>query len=119
MPKQNQNNYYKINDTRTSAVVNNIERLEKKLRLNPSDIATWFLLGEEYFKLGDYQKTLAACQIVLQKNPSYAKALALLGLVYENSGERLKAMGYYARALDISPNNRLAKEHLSNLYCNP
>jgi tetratricopeptide (TPR) repeat protein len=51
----------------------------------------------------------------LRVNPHYLPALVNLGNLYEQCGDRERALGAYERALEIDPTNALALSRLPNL----
>jgi tetratricopeptide (TPR) repeat protein len=63
--------------------------------------------------LGKAEKTLKRVALI---DPKFAEARRVLGLVYLESGERGKAAGQYAYALDLRPGYYAAQAGLAKLY---
>ncbi|MEH2244639.1 tetratricopeptide repeat protein [Nostoc sp.] len=69
----------------------------------PDFAEAWNRRAFLYYSIGDYQKSLADCQIVVQINPIHFGALHGMGLCYAALGEYGQAIGAFQRALEIQP----------------
>ncbi len=67
----------------------------------------------EYFKQGDYKRTIDNCQQVLKIKPDDIKALLLIGRAYLKDGNYEVAIGFLERAYN---KNRSVAKFLSNAY---
>ncbi|WP_096598165.1 tetratricopeptide repeat protein [Calothrix sp. NIES-2100] len=56
-----------------------------------------------YYSIGDYQKSLADCQMVVNLNPVHFGALHGMGLCYAALGKYREAIQAFQRALTIQP----------------
>ncbi|MEH1833473.1 MAG: tetratricopeptide repeat protein [Nostoc sp.] len=69
----------------------------------PDFAEAWNRRAFLYYSIGDYQKSLADCQIVVQINPIHFGALHGMGLCYAALGEYGQAIQAFQRALEIQP----------------
>lgn len=71
-----------------------------------------------YLSIADYKSAEEACLVFISQYPQKCFAYALLGKIYENSGDLLKAIQIYKKGLENNPNCyklyfRLAKDYFS------
>lgn len=64
----------------------------------------WNKRATVYFAVGDFERSLADCAEVLERNPVHFGALAGCGRIYLQTGEYEKALDYFKRALAVNPN---------------
>ncbi|MEH2049776.1 tetratricopeptide repeat protein [Nostoc sp.] len=69
----------------------------------PDFAEAWNRRAFLYYSVGDYQKSLADCQMVIQINPIHFGALHGMGLCYAALGEYSQAIRAFQRALEIQP----------------
>ena len=69
----------------------------------PDFAEAWNRRAFLYYSIGDYQKSLADCQIVVQINPIHFGALHGMGLCYAALGEYSEAIKAFKAALEIQP----------------
>ncbi|MCC5599995.1 tetratricopeptide repeat protein [Nostoc sp. CHAB 5784] len=69
----------------------------------PDFAEAWNRRAFLYYSIGDYQKSLADCQMVVQINPIHFGALHGMGLCYAALGEYSKAIKAFKGALEIQP----------------
>ncbi len=69
----------------------------------PDFAEAWNRRAFLYYSIGDYQKSLADCQMVVQINPIHFGALHGMGLCYAALGEYGEAIRAFKRALEIQP----------------
>ncbi|MEH2234854.1 tetratricopeptide repeat protein [Nostoc sp.] len=69
----------------------------------PDFAEAWNRRAFLYYSIGDYQKSLADCQMVVQINPIHFGALHGMGLCYAALGEYGEAIQAFRRALEIQP----------------
>ncbi|BDI15997.1 tetratricopeptide repeat protein [Nostoc flagelliforme FACHB-838] len=69
----------------------------------PDFAEAWNRRAFLYYSIGDYQKSLADCQMVVQINPIHFGALHGMGLCYAALGEYGQAIRAFQRALEIQP----------------
>ncbi|MEH1892732.1 MAG: tetratricopeptide repeat protein [Nostoc sp.] len=69
----------------------------------PDFAEAWNRRGFLYYSIGDYQKSLADCQMVVQINPIHFGALHGMGLCYAALGEYGEAIKAFQQALEIQP----------------
>lgn len=64
----------------------------------------------------DYDKSIQECAAVLQANPNFVVAHAVLGMAYEGKGATASAVTEFTRALDLSNQNLTYKTYLARAY---
>jgi tetratricopeptide (TPR) repeat protein len=69
----------------------------------PDFAEAWNRRAFLYYSIGNYQKSLADCQQVVQINPVHFGALHGMGLCYAALGRYGEAILAFQRALDIQP----------------
>ncbi len=100
-----------------SAVRNNIDGLIAELQDDPQLAATWFNLGLQYKKAGDYEATRDAWEYVILLAPTNVVTLNNLGNLYHlHLRNYVKAESNFLSALVNNPNNPSAYFGLHELY---
>ena len=69
----------------------------------PDFAEAWNRRAFLYYSIGDYQKSLTDCQMVVQINPIHFGALHGMGLCYAALGEYSEAIKAFKGALEIQP----------------
>jgi len=69
----------------------------------PDFAEAWNRRAFLYYSIGDYQKSLADCQMVVQINPIHFGALHGMGLCYAALGEYSEGIRAFKAALEIQP----------------
>ncbi|BAY10986.1 tetratricopeptide repeat protein [Calothrix sp. NIES-2098] len=69
----------------------------------PDFAEAWNRRAFLYYSIGDYQKSLADCQMVINLNPVHFGALHGMGLCYAALGKYREAIQAFQRALLIQP----------------
>lgn len=90
--------------------------LAQLIREQPDFAEAWNRRAFLYYSLGDYQNSLADCQMVLRLIPVHFGALHGMGLCYAAMGQYSEAIKAFHRALEIQPYS-LANQKLI-LECN-
>ena len=85
-----------------------IFQLEKIVKENPKDVASWTSLGNLYFDNGDFQKAIAAYTKSLELHPNNADVLTDLGVMYRRSGQPKKAIELFDEAAKVDPKHETA-----------
>lgn len=65
----------------------------------------YFYLGETYFKLGEYDKSLNAHLHALKIKPTLFKSRVTVGVCYSKLGQTDEALKAYEKALEYDPEN--------------
>jgi tetratricopeptide (TPR) repeat protein len=79
------------------------EVLTQLIKEQPDFAEAWNRRAFLYYSTGNYQKSLADCQMVVQLNPVHFGALHGMGLCYAALGEYCQAIYAFQRALAIQP----------------
>jgi tetratricopeptide (TPR) repeat protein len=87
-----------------SGEISSAEAVLSQLVEDQPDFAeAWNRRAFLHYTTGDYNKSLADCQMVVQLNPVHFGALHGMGLCYAAMGEYVKAIAAFRRALKIQP----------------
>ena len=93
-----------------------IDTYNKVAELDPQFPDTFFNLGYIYAKKKDYPKAEEMYGRVVKLAPAYLdEALFNLGMVQEKQGKREQCIENLEQALEVNPNNNLAKKFLTKL----
>jgi tetratricopeptide (TPR) repeat protein len=77
--------------------------LTELIKEQPDFAEAWNRRAFLYYSIGDYRKSLADCQMVIQINSVHFGALHGMGLCYAALGQYSKAIKAFKRALEIQP----------------
>ncbi|MBW4616707.1 MAG: tetratricopeptide repeat protein [Desmonostoc vinosum HA7617-LM4] len=77
--------------------------LSDLIQYQPDFAEAWNRRAFLYYSIGDYQKSLADCLMVVQLNPIHFGALHGMGLCYAALGNYREAIQAFQRALEIQP----------------
>jgi tetratricopeptide (TPR) repeat protein/GT2 family glycosyltransferase len=69
-----------------------------------------------YFSQKDWERTIVACQDILDSFPQQAEAYKIWGNALQKQGKITESMGYYAKALEIQPNMPEIYVNLGSIY---
>ncbi len=69
----------------------------------PQFTEAWNKRATAYYIANDYEKSLADIKEVLKREPRHFGALSGMGLIYQQRGEKKKALSAFRRALAIHP----------------
>jgi tetratricopeptide (TPR) repeat protein len=75
----------------------------------------YFKQALHYYETEDLQNALAVCETALELDANFADAHNLRGVLLEELGQPLKALGAYRSAIDLNNDFSEAKENLSEL----
>jgi tetratricopeptide (TPR) repeat protein len=102
------------------------QSLTALLRLNPKDVGTLQLIGQDYFMLGDYKKASDAFEKAVSLAPKDAVCAHWLGRTYgrrAEAGNPFTAPGYatktrqmFEKAVELDPRNGEAVNDLFDFY---
>jgi len=79
------------------------ELLTELIQDQPDFAEAWNRRAFLYYLIGDYQKSLSDCQMVVQISPIHFGALHGMGLCYAARGEYRQAVQAFRKALEIQP----------------
>ena len=98
-----------------SSVKQKLEDATKSIHLNPNDADAYYLRGNAYDYLGQYEKALRDYNKAIQLDPNNADAYNCRGMVYAFFRKYEKAKADYRKALTIDPDHNIAKKNLAML----
>ncbi len=81
----------------------------------PLDVNMAFQTGLIYYQLKDWQKAREELERTITLSPGYANALYFLGLVYDQQGEKAKALTVFESLNKTNPENGVVIQVLKNL----
>ncbi|MGN0586972.1 MAG: tetratricopeptide repeat protein [Oscillospiraceae bacterium] len=70
-----------------------------------TDDVLYFHMGQTYYKLGEYEKSIAAHRKVLAIRPEAFKSRVTIGVCYSKLGKKKEALEAYSSALLYDPQN--------------
>jgi tetratricopeptide (TPR) repeat protein len=85
------------------------------LRWAPRDGETVYLLGEAHLEAGQFARAEAFFRLALGINPEQYLVHAGLGLAAEHQGDRVSALTWLRRALDLNPANLALRGEIERL----
>lgn len=77
--------------------------LTELINNQPDFAEAWNRRAFLYYSIGEYQKSIADCLMVVKTNPMHFGALHGMGLCYAATGEYREAIRAFRRALEIQP----------------
>ena len=81
-----------------------IETFSQIIQRKPDFAEGWNKRATLYYLIGEYEKSLADCEEVIQRNAVHFGALSGFGLNYLQLQRPEQALQYFQRALDVNPN---------------
>jgi tetratricopeptide (TPR) repeat protein len=81
-----------------------VDTFTRVIERKPEFAEGWNKRATAYYLMGDFDQSLKDCDEVIARNPAHFGALSGYGLIYVAKGELEKALGFFARALEINPN---------------
>lgn len=72
-------------------------------------------LGSVYFNLKEDENALRYSLVSFNGNPKDSEVANLIGVLYKTKGDMMNATSYFKRALELNPNNVMAKNNLNSL----
>jgi len=81
-----------------------IETFSEIIRRKPDFAEGWNKRATLYYLVGEFEKSLADCDEVMQRNPVHFGALSGYGLIYLRLRQPERALPYFERALAVNPN---------------
>ncbi|HUU19265.1 MAG TPA: DUF5107 domain-containing protein [Sedimentisphaerales bacterium] len=88
------------------------QQLKTALSRDDNDGLSWFFLGLSHLKLGDRNETLRCAYKAVRCLGTASLGHDLAGRAYMRSGDYLKAVEAFERAVQLNPNDTKAENHL-------
>jgi Tfp pilus assembly protein PilF len=98
---------------RTGELEGAVDRFQRALALEPSHQAALYNLGAAYFNMGRYAAAVSSLEDGVSYWPVDARMHALLGAALVELGDGTRARGFLERALELEPDDAMAKRYLS------
>ncbi len=105
-----------IADSQHGRYAPSIEKLQAALNIHPDSVPVRYLLGLNYYRVGDYESSIQQLSRVLGLSPDYALAVYQLGLAQGKAGRTDEAIRSLARALELDPTNFAAAFNMGSAY---
>jgi arylsulfatase A-like enzyme/Flp pilus assembly protein TadD len=93
-----------------------VAKLNEAIKTEPNSVAVNYLLGLNYYRLRDFEKSVTHLERVMQLSPDYSLAAFQLGLAYGRTGDFGKSVSSLKRALDLDSTNYAAAYNLGAAY---
>ncbi len=74
-------------------------------------------LAAEYYRLANYKPAIAAAEVAISAEPSYAPAHNVLGLIYMALGQDDKARAAFEKAVSAAPNDSESLNNYGMFLC--
>ena len=91
---------------------NRIAGIERMLKANPDNIEALIQLGNDYFDIGEYPKSVEAYDKALQIDPGNAEVLTDKAVAYRRMGKSDESIELFQKALKIDPGQTIAMFNL-------
>jgi len=88
---------------------------ERVLEQCPSDLISWYLVGQAYLAQQQWDESCAAFEHVVIRDPEHVRALTALGLAHLSTGRPEAATTAFERAYDLQPTFDQARSNLAAL----
>ncbi len=88
--------------------------LEKGLEKIPESEALLSRLGHTFMLLGRVKKALDTFDLILKNNPSHFDALLASARMLDLTGQKEDAQNYYRKALEVEPENKIARKNYAS-----
>ena len=88
---------------------NAIAALEREVAANPSNVAAWISLGNNYFDTAQHEKSIQAYQKALALQPNNANVWTDMGIMYRRSGRPREAVRAFDKAAEADPKHEMSR----------
>ena len=88
---------------------NEIAALEREVAANPSDVAAWINLGNNYFDTAQHEKSIEAYGKALALAPNNANVWTDMGVMYRRSGNPQEAIKAFDKAVEVDPKHETSR----------
>lgn len=93
-----------------------IVELTELLKMNPAGASGYYNnIGMCYLDGLKYNDAIVNFKLAIKEKPDFSSAVNNLGFCYDKLGDKTSAEKYYRKALELDPNNQLAKDNLNKL----
>jgi tetratricopeptide (TPR) repeat protein len=92
-----------------------VETFTRIIERRPDFAEGWNKRATVYYLLGEYERSLADCVEVMQRNPHHFGALSGFGMIYLQLNDPARALEHFERALRINPNLPQVEETVETL----
>ncbi len=93
-------------------VKSRITAVERMLSSNPNNVQALIQLGNDYFDLGQYDKSIEAYNKAIKIDPQNAEVTTDMAVAYRRLGKTDESVKLFRKALEIDPNQSLAMFNL-------
>lgn len=93
-----------------------IAMLRKVVDEDPNVIDGWFMLGNEYFKAGNYPEAIAQFRRALALKPDYDLAIINMANSYRRLGQDDAALAGYQHYVTVDPKNAYVRYQIGEIY---
>jgi len=89
-----------------------ISGIERMLTANPNNVQALIQLGNDYFDIGQYDKSIETYEKALKIDPKNAEITTDMAVAYRRLGKTEESVRLFRKALEIDPNQTLAMFNL-------
>ena len=87
-----------------------IEWQKSLLEKSPMDQALMFMLADTYYRAKDYKKAIAQWEQLLMYDNGNARAVYMIGLAFQKSGDKRKGQAMCNKAIEMDPSLRYYRQ---------
>jgi cytochrome c-type biogenesis protein CcmH/NrfG len=77
--------------------------LEQEVAARPNNVDAWIELGNLYFGMNEYEKSIRSYRRALDLDPTNAHVWTDMGVMYRSSGQPQQALEIFAKATELDP----------------
>lgn len=88
-------------------------RMQEQVPADKRDAAFYSAYGLNYFKTGDYDKSIEIWSRIMELDPGNTGAMNSIGTAFMMKGQTGDAAALFKKALELEPGNQLAKNNLA------
>lgn len=93
-----------------------IAMLRRVVEEDPAVIDAWFMLGNEYFKVGKFPDAIREFSRALELKPDYDLAIINMANAYRRMGQDDAALAGYERYVMVDPKNAFVRYQIGEIY---
>lgn len=93
-----------------------VKTLNRIVEMEPYNLKNLTEVATSLLELKEYSKVIPIIERITKLNPNNPNTYLILGISYEITGKKDKAIKAYEKALDLFPENTTVMERLANLY---
>lgn len=106
----------KLTDLKLKYLIQAIDDFNEAIRLEPNNHAYYFIRGNTYYEINQYNLSITDYDKVISIDPNFAKAYLNRGTTYNELGQYYEAIGDLDHAIRLMPNEPKCYRSRGNAY---